>query len=601
MNAGARRGLPPTAGRCVTGSIPCHMTLFAGAVRVRSDRDLPSRYAATLRATLSREASDVPTMMEAPGAVVAHVDVGALGGRGLLQASSAQRVSLLAGEPLCSRSHQSSDRDQDLRELHEGWIAGRTDVLERARGSFSVVHVDLRERRLQLATDKLSLRPLYVAWVDDIVLFSTTLRVMLALEPSLATRPDWAAQAEMAALGGALSRRTAYADIVRLEGGTVLDVGAAGAAESVYHRFDDVPMSAAGEADFRHELHQAFVEAVRLRMGAERRVAAHLSGGLDSRLVVATLREAGAEVDTLNFAPEDSFDLVLGREAAQRLGSRHFEFSRGGTDFWVRMAQGHRAWESSVPQGDGPQRPSRVFTGFAGETVLAPTNLDAAIIAAMRRDDLEGATRHYLKRIGGALSPRLFHPEQRAVLGAAVASGVTAQLRRRSGPDAARRIHVFQLLSEPRANLARHHEDLDLRRFEFTLPFCDATFIEKVLSWPCDDLPRHSFYYRWLSQFPDAVRSVPWQAYPWSEPCPLPLPGGYRNQWADDWIHERELREELNDLVAQTVTAIRSPWFPARLLDRHNLGLACLLTRLGLRRYAYLLRHAQVFLRHTPR
>ncbi|MGD9832429.1 MAG: asparagine synthase-related protein [Piscinibacter sp.] len=575
------------------------MSLFAGVVCLRPEHALPEHLPGLLAGCLSRYPGDRPLLLVEPGAAVAHLDLGVLGGQGVCREAGSPVLSVLSGEPLCSGKAHARSRDADLQALHDDWRRGRTDALRLSRGNFCIAHVDMAERRVRLASDKLALRALYVAQRDGVLYFAASMRVMLALVPELEAEPDYVGQAQIAALGGPLGARTAYASIRCLEAGIALDIDSAGTRECRYHSWDELPERPRSEEEFTAELHAVFRSSVALRLGDDRSVAAHLSGGLDSRCVVATLRDFGAKVHTLNFAPPESADLVLGREAARSLGSHHFESASGSTDFWRRMETGHREWLAAQPPDDAPPRPSRVFTGFAGETVLAPTNLNAAIIAAMRRGDHHAAMRGYLKRIGGELSRRLFLRSRRAEMTAAVPSAIADELARRRSADPARRMHLFQLLNEPRANLARHHENLDTRRFEFTTPFCDASFVETVLSWRIDDLPRHHLYYRWLRQFPAAVREVPWQAYPWSEPCPLPMPRDLRNQWAEDWIHENELREELSQLVAQTRADLASEHFPAGLLDRDNLRLACLLTKLGLHRYAYFLRHAHVFVRHA--
>jgi asparagine synthase (glutamine-hydrolysing) len=331
-------------------------------------------------------------------------------------------------------------------------------------------------------------------------------------------------------------------------------------------------------------------------------VIAHLSGGLDSRCVAALLRAQSAEVHSVNFAPAGSADLVLGRLAAEQLGTRHFEYSEGGTDFWERMIAAHRVWLDKLPPHERPPRPARIWTGFAGETVLAPTNLTAAIVATMRRGQVDAAVKLYLQRTGGELSRRLFVRTRRDALARILRTSVHDELARRSSADAARRMHVYQLLNEPRGNLARHHEDLDLRRIEFTIPFCDPKVVSVALSWQIEPMLRHRFYYRWLARFPPAVRAVAWQAYPWSVPCPIPMPArGLRYQWVEDWIHHKERRAELRRLVAQCTADMAHPRFPRELLDRHALRLACMLAHWGIERYAYLLRHALVFSRHATR
>ena len=246
--------------------------------------------------------------------------------------------------------------------------------------------------------------------------------------------------------------------------------------------------------------------------------------------------------------------------------------------------------------------PARVWTGFAGETVLTPTNMTAGIVQAMRHDQIERAVAAYLRRAGGELSKRLFVSSRRGAMSSILREAVHAELAQRTSADPARRMHVYQLLNEPRGNLARHHEDIDLRRIEFTVPFCDPRVVAVALSWQLEPMLKHRFYYQWLEHFPAAVREVAWQAYPWSLPCPLPMPRhGLRYQWVEDWIHHKERKAELRRLVDQCSAHMAHQRFPGDLLDRTTLRLACLLARWGIERYAYLLRHALVFSHYATR
>jgi asparagine synthase (glutamine-hydrolysing) len=571
------------------------MTLFAGAVQLQPAIGLPERFAEVLARRLSRVAEDRPTLLRGEGHALAHLDLGLLDGDSLLQ--SGPRVSLLAGEPLIG-----SATGRGLALLHEDALAQRDDALRAARGTFSFAHVDTASRRVCLAADKLALRPLYYANADGVLVFATTLRMLLEMMPVLGEHPDLAAQMQIATLGQTLGARSPYEGIRMVEPGERLCIDHAGVCCEPYFDWDDIAPVECSADQFGERLFAAFDDAVRVRLGEQKHVVAQMSGGLDSRCVAALLRTRDVDVHSVNFAPADSADLVLGRLAAQRLGTRHFEHSEGGTDFWERMIRAHRAWLDSLLAHERPPRPARVWSGFAGETVLAPTNITTAIVQAMRSGHVDAAVTLYLKRSGGELSRRLFVRTRRDAMAKILRDSVHAELARRRSVDPARRMHIYQLLNEPRGNLARHHEDLDLRRIEFTIPFCDPEVLSTALSWQIEPMLQHRFYYQWLAHFPAAVRSVAWQAYPWSLPCPIPLPArGLRYQWVEDWIHHKERRAELRRLVSQCTADLAHPRFPRELLDRHVLYLACLLATWGVERYAYLLRHALVFSRHATR
>lgn len=576
------------------------MTLFAGALSLDPARRLPERYAQVLATQLSRHAGDRPVLQVGAGHALAQLDLGLLGGDGL-RADAEGRVTLLAGEPLLARPVPVATRSADLLALHDGLAQGDDGALRASCGSFALAQVDTQRRRLQLVADKLALRPLHYAVDDQIALFASSLRMLLALAPHLAARPDLVVQAQIAGLGHPLGPGTPYAGARSVEGGQCVTLDLGGVRVRQYHDWDTIgPAVAAADGDTAG-VHRAACAAVRRRLGDERRVVAHLSGGLDSRCVVALLRAAGAEVHTINYAPSGSADVVLGRDAAARLGTQHFEAAGGPSDFWARMISSHADWRRSLGPLPVPARPGRIWTGFAGESVMAPTGLSAEMLQALREGRPDAAIGAHFARLGAGLSARLFRRRLRASIVAGLHSSTRDELARRGGADPAQRLRLHVLLNEVRGNLAAHHEDLDLRRIELTLPFCDAELVAATLAQPIDALLGHRFYYRWLQDLPAAVSATAWQAYPWSEPCPIPLPPDLRTQWDGGWLGRDGARAEREQALAQITADLADPAFPDQVLDRHMLALARQLTRAGTSRYLHLFRAARVFVRYAAR
>lgn len=572
------------------------MTLFAGVVGLRPARELPQGCARILSENLSRHPDDRPRIVSGEGFVLAYANLGLLDGDGL-HAGADGRISVVAGEPL--QASVARPRTEDLRELHESWLQQDERALRAATGSFCAAHFDPHTRGVRLAADKLALRPLYYSIVDGLLVFGTSLRIVLAAMPKLGARADLTAQTQLAALKHVLGARTPYADVLTVEAGCLIEVHGGVARARRYFGWDEVEQRDSDEADFSRRMYAAFIAAVRRRLGTQRAVVAQLSGGLDSRCVVASLRELDVEVHSINFAPGGSADQVLGRHVGERLGTRHFEAQEGPLDFWRRMASTHEAWLRSMPAEQRPSLPARIWTGFGGGDVVAPTNIPEAILPAMREGRPHDAIDAYLERVGGRLPNRLFVRHRRKAMREQLLESMQAQLATHTAGDPARRFHAFLMQSEMRGNLASHHEDLDLRRFEFVMPYCDAEFVALSLTCPLERLLRHRFYYRWLQHFPAAVGSTAWQAYPWSEPCPIPAPSGLRQQWGEGWYGQRERKAEIRQLLEQAALDLDDPRFPHALLDRRMLRVAYLLARSGITRYMHLLSSARIYLRYA--
>jgi hypothetical protein len=120
------------------------------------------------------------------------------------------------------------------------------------------------------------------------------------------------------------------------------------------------------------------------------------------------------------------------------------------------------------------------------------------------------------------------------------------------------------------------------------------------LRHPLDRLVRHRLYNRLMQFMPPTARAVPWQAYPGSEPCPLPLPPGIGTQW-QTWHSPAREREIHLANVARAGDVLAAKHFPDWLISRPVLRLAHGLLRLGMQRYGHLFEAALPFVTYPPR
>ena len=497
---------------------------------------------------------------------------------------------LVIGRPL-----SSACGTDETEQLHAADATTRRRLLHSARGTFCLVR-HTRGDAVELAADKLAALPLLYGHHEGVWYASNSLRALVAACPPLAQHGDLAGQAQLAALGFNLGERTAYARVRCVAAGAIVRLGPDGSlSRSSYHDWrDDAPAAPASLA----QLHRAFIDGVRLRLSQPTPAAlAYLSGGLDSRCVVAALADCGRIVHSVNFAPAGSADLVLARAVAQAFSASHFEADCAG-DFWQRSVDAYRQLADRIDAAHRPSPPA-IWTGFGGESVLAPTNLTEPMVRALRGGRRDAALQAYFERVGGGLPLRAFRPEHRPALVQALRDSLYEALDACAGDDPALAFHRYLMTNEIRGNLQPHFEHFAQRALDFELPFLDAEFVRLALSLPVDGLLGHRAYYDWLACFAAPVAQLPWQAYPWSLPCPHPMPEGLRSQWGqgEGWLDAAGAREEKRRLLDDVAAALARSDFPGRLIDRTNIRAAYWLARLGIDRYAYLLQTAR---RLTP-
>jgi len=188
------------------------------------------------------------------------------------------------------------------------WEQWGERCVERFRGMFAFVLWDRNQQTLFMARDRLGVKPLYYALLDDgTLLFGSELKSLLA-HGGLKREIDPLAVEEYFALGYVAEPRTIFRQARKLPPAHSLVIRR-GQPLAEPKEFWDVhftlgsPISA---DDACAELVQRLRESVKLRMIAEVPLGAFLSGGVDSSAVVATMAGlSDGPVNTCSIAFDD--------------------------------------------------------------------------------------------------------------------------------------------------------------------------------------------------------------------------------------------------------------------------------------------------------
>nr|WP_240964871.1 asparagine synthase-related protein [Acidovorax sp. SRB_24] len=579
------------------------MSIFAGVLARQSDGSIPAQLMEELRASVSRHPDDLGRLREFKDDKVfmVKVDIGALNAAG--EYGSPEMAAFVAGDPLL-QSHAGALpalRSEGLAAVAHDLVLNRHHSLRSCRGTFCAVAYEKSTHKLHLVTDKLGVRPIYCWVLPDFILFATALRILEAV--SFFRRSlHLQGAAEIACYGAALADRTPYQGIFCLLAGEVVSADGAGALQRVqYWRWDELPVAQPSEAPVAQRIYRHFQEAVQIRLGDQKAVAAHLSGGLDSRAVVAALQAGGAEVCTVNFSLPDSQDQVLGQLAAERLGTHHTSRPVQALLDGDRHSNATvRDWLNSAAYlAHQPERPRVIWSGDGGGECLGHVHLNADIVAATRADDLDGAVDKFMAYNRWSLSAKLLKPRIAKTLADLSRSGMLSELRSVHPADKGRVFHLFLVLNQQHRHLASHFENLDMTRTELEVPFFDSEFLSAIVREKIDPFLRHSFYLDWLRCFPPGVLEIAWQAYPDHVPCPLPLPPGLGYQW--DEATAKAKRKTSGALLAEARQLAGEAGFADEFLRYGYMHMCMALLRLGRNEYDYLLHAPAVLHRYWLR
>ncbi len=228
-------------------------------------------------------------------------------------------------QTLGHRFHTKSDTEV----IVHAWESWGADCVKRFRGMFSFALWDRNRQTIFLARDRLGVKPMYYAVLEDgQLLFGSELKSLLA-HGGLRREIDPLAVEEYFALGYVAEPRTIFKQALKL----------APAHSLVWRRGDPMPSPVAywdlrmsldnpiNEQDACVELTERLRESVKLRMIAEVPLGAFLSGGVDSSAVVATMAElSDGPVNTCSIGFDDPAfnETEFARSVADRYQTNHF-------------------------------------------------------------------------------------------------------------------------------------------------------------------------------------------------------------------------------------------------------------------------------------
>ncbi len=171
------------------------------------------------------------------------------------------------------------------------------EMVSRLRGIFAFAIYDRRQGRLVLARDRFGVKPLFYAVVDGQWLFASEMKAIAAYS-AFQPRIDRQACYDFLGLGYIPEPATGFANLHALPKASTLTVGPGGHRCTTYYTPVAQPDPTRGLAATADQVAASLLESVQHQSVADVPVAALLSGGIDSSLVVAAHSRAIAQPTT---------------------------------------------------------------------------------------------------------------------------------------------------------------------------------------------------------------------------------------------------------------------------------------------------------------
>jgi len=197
------------------------------------------------------------------------------------------------------------------------------------RGMFAFALWDAPKHRLLLARDRLGKKPIYYTIQNGELYFCSELNGLLKALPH---RPEMDLEAIdlYLSLQYVPEPRTVYKDIYKLPAAHTLVWENGQAKVNRYWDYSYQPKLTGNEDDLAEELRVRLREAVKIRLISEVPLGAHLSGGIDSSVIVALMAELSdmpVKTFSVGFQEEEFSELSYARAVAQTYSTDHHEFT----------------------------------------------------------------------------------------------------------------------------------------------------------------------------------------------------------------------------------------------------------------------------------
>lgn len=204
--------------------------------------------------------------------------------------------------------------------------------LSKLNGQFVFAIWNTVTRSLFIARDRVGIRPLYYTFAGGDFVFASEIKAVVR-HPDVTPRINHAALSELFTFWTPMPGNSCFQGIHELEPGHYLELKDK---EVTIHKYWELSFAHSDNYQplsfkvAKEDFHELLLDAVRLRLRSDVPVAAYLSGGLDSSVIAALVKELSPQhlqTFSIGFADADYDESVFQREVAGYLDTQHVSFT----------------------------------------------------------------------------------------------------------------------------------------------------------------------------------------------------------------------------------------------------------------------------------
>jgi hypothetical protein len=200
-----------------------------------------------------------------------------------------------------------------------------TRVAPELEGFFVIVFCDARAREVFVVTDLMGSRHCFMRAIGDCVALSTSSLMLAALDEAT---PDPLGCEEFLRTGAIYEGRTLFSEVKKLAPATIYRFADGALADEVcYWRMSNLDPEAYDGEEAAQLLGERLIRAAEQIAASYRRPVCDLTGGYDSRLVVAAFLSAGVTFETTVTGYDGDPDVIISKGLSKLIGAQNRRFS----------------------------------------------------------------------------------------------------------------------------------------------------------------------------------------------------------------------------------------------------------------------------------
>jgi len=372
-------------------------------------------------------------------------------------------------------------------------------------GIFHFVIYDNRSGRIKLFSDKFGLQPLYYSVFEDGIIFGGEIKALLK-DNRVNKTPDYNSIADFMHYGQVLGQKTLFQDIKVLAPGSLLtyDINDFSVSLKNYFYLEKLFVEK-GSYNLNTSVKDVaalLAESIKTRSSNTDILGLSLSGGLDTRGILAGLEEKSRGIRTYTLGIPGCADQKLAEKMA-RVAKTDHEFVELGTEYlanfenlalnMIRLSDGmyhpHESTEMLALEYFKKAKFKILLRGHGGEIAKAalayPVMVTPPVYAFSTKQDIMSYILNITNLVMRDIDPaKLFASQFRDVMIEAPAKSLENSCGRVSERLAPADVCIYYYINEAIRRKTTASLDIFRSQVEIRMPYIDEAFINKLLQLP---------------------------------------------------------------------------------------------------------------------